>query len=82
MCIVCGVRQPRSAFSSDAVEMAGGESLGHGQCDRCLAKQHVAESNVYFKFPVLNYKACPFSTDAFRDKIKRKSSFASQDEKY
>lgn len=61
MCFGCGLRQPRSSFSDAESNM----------CDRCLAKQQVAKTNVYFRFPVLKYRACPFSVDESREELHR-----------
>ncbi|AIN99357.1 hypothetical protein LPMP_262440 [Leishmania panamensis] len=59
MCFGCGLRQPRSSFSD----------AGSNICDRCLAKQHVAQENVYFRYPILTYRACPFSVEEARGEL-------------
>lgn len=41
----------------------------HRVCDGCLAKEYVAKTNVYFRYPILKYRACPFSTDEYRDAL-------------
>lgn len=46
-------------------------------CDACLAKKHAAHSNVYFRYPVLKYKACPFPVEPYRDAIHAELSSAS-----
>lgn len=63
MCFGCGLRQPRSNFTDP-------ES---NTCDRCLAKQLVAKDNVYFRFPVLKYRACPFSVDEAREELRKEA---------
>lgn len=63
MCYGCGLRQPRSSFSD----------AGSHLCDRCLAKQQVARENVYFRYPILKYRACPFIVDAARDELRKES---------
>ncbi|KAG5502025.1 hypothetical protein JKF63_04302 [Porcisia hertigi] len=60
MCFGCGLRQPRSSFSD----------ADSNTCDRCLAKQQVAKENVYFRYPILKYRACPFSVDEARDELR------------
>ncbi|KAK7197718.1 hypothetical protein NESM_000723800 [Novymonas esmeraldas] len=59
MCVGCGQRQLRSTFS---------DADSH-TCDRCLAKRQVAKENVYFRYPILKYRACPFSVDEARDEL-------------
>ncbi|KPI88894.1 hypothetical protein ABL78_2011 [Leptomonas seymouri] len=61
MCFGCGLRQPRSGFSDP----------DSGICDRCMAKRQVARENVYFRFPVLKYRSCPFSVDEAREELRR-----------
>jgi hypothetical protein len=61
MCFGCGLRQPRSNFSDPQSNI----------CDRCMAKQQIAKENVYFRFPVLKYRACPFSVDETREELRR-----------
>lgn len=63
MCYGCGLRQPRDNFSNPESNM----------CDRCMAKQQVAKENVYFRFPVLKYRSCPFSVDETRDELRREA---------
>jgi hypothetical protein len=38
-------------------------------CTSCIGKRHAAETNVYFRFPVLKYRSCPFSVDRYREVI-------------
>lgn len=38
-------------------------------CNGCLEKSHVAKTNVYFRFPILKYRSCPFSTEEYRKKL-------------
>lgn len=38
-------------------------------CDGCFTKEHLAQTNVYFRFPILKYKSCPFSADDYRAKM-------------
>lgn len=38
-------------------------------CNGCLAKSDVAKTNVYFRYPVLKYRSCPFSTEEYRRKL-------------
>eukprot|EP00796_Vickermania_ingenoplastis_P004003 gene4003-2858_t len=40
----------------------------HQVCDGCMAKEQVARTNVYFRFPILKYRSCPFPVEEFRDK--------------
>ncbi|KAG5502300.1 hypothetical protein GH5_05275 [Leishmania sp. Ghana 2012 LV757] len=61
MCFGCGLRQPRSSFSD----------AGSNICDRCLAKRQVAKENVYFRYPILKYRACPFRVDDARDELRK-----------
>ena len=74
MCISCGLRLPQESFSvGDHNGCVTSPDEGEtGLCDKCLAKQQVAQTNVYFKYPVLKYKACPFSPDSYRDRSKPK----------
>nr|CCC50198.1 conserved hypothetical protein [Trypanosoma vivax Y486] len=61
LCSLCGVHRTLDNFSDASAHL----------CDFCLAKRHVARGNVYFRYPVLKYRACPFSVDAMRDEIHR-----------
>ncbi|CCW65026.1 unnamed protein product [Phytomonas sp. EM1] len=61
LCTICGMRQTFDNFASEHVD----------ECNRCLAKQHLASNNVYFRYPILKYKACPFSVDEMRDELKK-----------
>ncbi|KAG5499696.1 hypothetical protein JIQ42_05177 [Leishmania sp. Namibia] len=63
MCFGCGLRQPRSSFSD----------AGSNICDRCLAKRQVAKENVYFRYPILKYRACPFRVDEARDELRKEN---------
>ncbi|CUG90821.1 Hypothetical protein, putative [Bodo saltans] len=38
-------------------------------CTSCIGKRHAADTNVYFRFPVLKYRSCPFSVDRYREVI-------------
>ncbi|RNF27161.1 uncharacterized protein Tco025E_00598 [Trypanosoma conorhini] len=60
LCVLCGLH-----FTLDHFTDAGAEL-----CDSCLAKRHVARENVYFRYPVLKYRACPFSVDQMREEIR------------
>lgn len=38
-------------------------------CDSCVAREYVAKTNVYFRYPILKYRACPFSVDEYRETL-------------
>jgi hypothetical protein len=38
-------------------------------CENCTDRRRVAERNVYFRFPTLKYKDCPFSAAPFRQAL-------------
>jgi hypothetical protein len=38
---------------------------------KCTIKRDVAEHNVYYRFPVLQYRQCPFPVDAYRETVSR-----------
>ncbi|KAG5476546.1 hypothetical protein LSCM1_04261 [Leishmania martiniquensis] len=61
MCFGCGLRQPRSSFSGTDSHI----------CDRCLARRQTAKVNVYFRYPPLKYRACPFSVDEAREELRQ-----------
>lgn len=61
MCVVCGIRHPRENFSDPSGET----------CDQCLAKEAIAAENVYYRFPVLKYRSCPFSTEQAREDVRQ-----------
>ncbi|EAN89609.1 hypothetical protein C3747_97g742c [Trypanosoma cruzi] len=61
LCILCGLHLTVDRFTDASAEL----------CDNCLAKRHVARENVYFRYPVLKYRACPFSVDQMREEIRR-----------
>lgn len=63
LCVVCGVRLGLDSFSE------GSEDI----CDKCLAKEQVAKQNVYFRYPVLQYRACPYSVDEMREDIMKEN---------
>lgn len=58
---MCGVRQLHANFSS--------AEAAQDTCDRCLAKEHVAQENVYFRYPILKYRDCPFNVDQMRETL-------------
>ncbi|KAH9577694.1 hypothetical protein LSM04_008442 [Trypanosoma melophagium] len=60
-CVLCGLHLTLDHFTDAGAEL----------CDRCLAKRQVARENVYFRYPVLKYRSCPFSVDQMRDEIRR-----------
>ncbi|CCW70758.1 unnamed protein product [Phytomonas sp. Hart1] len=61
LCVMCGIRKTLDNFPNEHAD----------DCHRCLAKQHLASTNVYFRYPILKYKACPFSVDEMRDGLRR-----------
>ncbi|KEG11382.1 hypothetical protein DQ04_02681050 [Trypanosoma grayi] len=63
LCVLCGVHLTLDHFTDASPEL----------CDRCLAKRHVARENVYFRYPVLKYRACPFSVDQMREEIRHEN---------
>lgn len=62
---------PYAHFSSTSPLSACSTSSQHGLCvcNGCLAKTYVAKTNVYFRYPVLKYRSCPFSTEEYRKKL-------------
>lgn len=66
MCVVCGVRQGQDRFYDGNTDT----------CNQCMAKQEVAEENVFFRYPILKYRACPFSVDEMREKLQRERQAA------
>ncbi|EAN76285.1 uncharacterized protein TEOVI_000044800 [Trypanosoma equiperdum] len=71
LCILCGVHRTLDNFSGADAEL----------CDNCLAKKHVARENVYFRYPVLKYRACPFSVEAMREEIRREGTSIDEEER-
>ncbi|EPY40579.1 hypothetical protein AGDE_03349 [Angomonas deanei] len=64
MCVGCGIRLPLDDF----------KRKDSYTCHRCEEKELVAKENVYFRFPVLKYRACPFSVDEMRKELKNEDS--------
>lgn len=61
LCVVCGIRKPLDSFLDAHTD----------RCDRCMAKEEVAAGNVFFRYPTLKYRACPFSVDEMRGRLQR-----------
>lgn len=59
VCSHCSQRLPLSRYPTD----------GSNLCTHCVGKKEKAESNVYFRYPTLRYKAVPYSVDKYRDKL-------------
>lgn len=52
-----------SSSSSSQLSPAGGDGV---ICDMCAERAALASTNVFYRFPMLRYKQCPFSVDKYR----------------
>lgn len=82
LCVCCGVRLPLSDFThADEHQYSKAHAhrtRAHAEeptevCRRCSAKQIVAKENVYFRYPVLKYRACPYSVDEMRQELREEA---------
>lgn len=64
MCVGCGMRQIADNFPEESLD----------RCSRCIAKRHVAATNVYYRYPILQYKACPYSVSTMRAELRNETN--------
>lgn len=60
-CEGCGERKEQDDLVVDGRQAT--------MCAKCLVRRQVAESNVYYRYPVLHYRSAPFSTEKFRAEL-------------
>ncbi|EPY27134.1 hypothetical protein STCU_02757 [Strigomonas culicis] len=82
LCVCCGVRLPLSDFNlvdehryskPHTQRSRGAQEEQTDVCRRCSAKQIVAKENVYFRYPVLKYRACPYNVDEMRQELREEA---------
>lgn len=42
-------------------------------CDGCRAKENVARTNVFYRYPILKYKSCPFDVEEYREELQEEA---------
>jgi DNA-directed RNA polymerase subunit RPC12/RpoP len=62
-CAGCGERR---AIESVKAATDDGETKF---CPKCRERRAVAKGNVYYRYPVLHYRAAPFSVEKYRSKL-------------
>ena len=67
-CEGCGERRPTEGVR----EQDDGAKL----CPKCEGRRDVAKGNVFYRFPVLHYKAAPFPTETLRSELLRRGDSA------
>ena len=55
-CIGCGIVKLEDKFTNQGEE-------GTLYCRPCLSKREAAKGNLYYRFPMLHFNACPFPAD-------------------
>jgi hypothetical protein len=70
-CSICGIRKGQDQFlDSDSSQV----------CRSCQKTKDRAEGNLYYRFPMLQYKHCPFSADKMADLLRETENSDSSDD--